>query len=133
MVEEPSREECIEILKGIRGKYESHHKVKVSEEALQAAVDLSMRYINDRNLPDKAIDLIDEAASKIRLTTYVEPAEIKTLTEDIEKLETQKEQAIKAEAYEKAGDIKKRQQKKREKIEKMAEGKNIQKADRRGR
>ena len=86
-----------------------------------AAVRLSARYINDRFLPDKAIDLIDEASSKIRLTTYVEPAEIKSLTEDIDKLELQKEQAIKNEAYEKAGDIKKRQQKKREKIEKLRE------------
>ncbi len=83
-------------------------------------------------LPDKAIDLIDEAASKSRLTTYVEPAEIKTLTEDIDKLEIQKEQAIKNEAYEKAGDIKKRQQKKREKSKRSGKNgrrKNIQKAD----
>ena len=86
-----------------------------------AAVRLSARYINDRFLPDKAIDLIDEASSKIRLTTYVEPAEIRSLTEDIDRLELQKEQAIKNEAYEKAGDIKKRQQKKREKIEKLRE------------
>ena len=105
----------------------------ITDEALVAAVRLSSRYINDRFLPDKAIDLIDEASSKIRLTTYVEPAEIKSLTEDIDKLEIQKEQAIKNEAYEKAGDIKKRQQKKRGKDRenpgKMAEGKNIQKAD----
>ena len=93
----------------------------ITDEALVAAVRLSSRYINDRFLPDKAIDLIDEAASKIRLTTYVEPAEIKSLTEDIDKLEIQKEQAIKNEAYEKAGDIKKRQQKKRERIEKIRE------------
>ena len=106
---------------GLRPKYEEHHKVTITDEALVAAVRLSSRYINDRFLPDKAIDLIDEAASKIRLTTYVEPAEIKSLTEDIEKLEIQKEQAIKNEAYEKAGDIKKRQQKKREKIEKIRE------------
>ena len=121
VVEEPTEEQSIEILKGLRPKYEEHHRVTITDEALTAAVRLSARYISDRFLPDKAIDLIDEAASKIRLTTYVEPAEIKTLTEDIEKLETQKEQAIKAEAYEKAGDIKKRQQKKREKIEKIRE------------
>ena len=121
VVEEPTEEQSIEILKGLRPKYEEHHRVTITDEALTAAVRLSARYISDRFLPDKAIDLIDEAASKIRLTTYVEPAEIKTLTEDIEKLETQKEQAIKTEAYEKAGDIKKRQQKKREKIEKIRE------------
>ena len=121
VVEEPTEEQSIAILKGLRPKYEEHHKVTITDEALVAAVRLSSRYINDRFLPDKAIDLIDEAASKIRLTTYVEPAEIKSLTEDIEKLEIQKEQAIKNEAYEKAGDIKKRQQKKREKIEKIRE------------
>ena len=121
VVEEPTEEQSIAILKGLRPKYEEHHKVTITDEALVAAVRLSSRYINDRFLPDKAIDLIDEAASKIRLTTYVEPAEIKSLTEDIEKLEIQKEQAIKNEAYEKAGDIKKRQQKKREKIEKSRE------------
>ncbi len=121
VVEEPTEEQSISILKGLRPKYEEHHKVTITDEALVAAVRLSSRYINDRFLPDKAIDLIDEAASKIRLTTYVEPAEIKSLTEDIEKLEIQKEQAIKNEAYEKAGDIKKRQQKKREKIEKIRE------------
>ena len=93
----------------------------ITDDALTAAVRLSARYINDRFLPDKAIDLIDEAASKIRLTAYEEPAQIKSLTEEIEKLENQKEQAIKTEAYEKAGEIKKRQQKKREKIEKIRE------------
>ena len=121
VVEEPTEEQSIAILKGLRPKYEEHHKVTNTDEALVAAVRLTSRYINDRFLPDKAIDLIDEAASKIRLTTYVEPAEIKSLTEDIEKLEIQKEQAIKNEAYEKAGDIKKRQQKKRERIEKIRE------------
>ena len=111
VVEEPTEEQSIAILKGLRPKYEEHHKVTITDDALVAAVRLSARYINDRFLPDKAIDLIDEASSKIRLTTYVEPAEIKSLTEDIDKLELQKEQAI----------IKKRQQKKREKIEKLRE------------
>ena len=121
VVEEPTEEQSIAILKGLRPKYEEHHKVTITDDAVVAAVRLSARYINDRFLPDKAIDLIDEASSKIRLTTYVEPAEIKSLTEDIDRLELQKEQAIKNEAYEKAGDIKKRQQKKREKIEKLRE------------
>ena len=95
VVEEPTEEQSIAILKGLRPKYEEHHKVTITDDALVAAVRLSARYINDRFLPDKAIDLIDEASSKIRLTTYVEPAEIKSLTEDIDKLELQKEQAIK--------------------------------------
>ena len=121
VVEEPTEEQSVAILKGLRPKYEEHHKVTITDEALEAAVRLSARYINDRFLPDKAIDLIDEASSKLRLTAYVEPPEIASLTEEIEKLEQQKEQAVKAEAYEKAGDIKKKQQKKREKIEKIRE------------
>ncbi|NBH72582.1 ATP-dependent Clp protease ATP-binding subunit [Clostridiaceae bacterium] len=118
-VEEPGEEESVSILKGLRPRYEEHHKVTITDDALTAAVRLSSRYINDRFLPDKAIDLIDEASSKVRLTTYVEPTEIKQLEQDIENLEQQKEAAIKAEAYEKAGDIKRRQEKKREKIEKV--------------
>ncbi len=121
VVEEPTEEQSIAILKGLSPKYEAHHKVTITDAALEAAVHLSARYINDRFLPDKAIDLIDEASSKLRLTAYVEPPEIGNLTEEIEKLELQKEQAVKAEAYEKAGEIKKKQQKKREKIEKIRE------------
>ncbi|MEG0687497.1 MAG: ATP-dependent Clp protease ATP-binding subunit [Hungatella sp.] len=118
-VEEPSEEEAFEILRGLRGRYEDHHKVSITEDALHAAVKLSARYINDRFLPDKAIDLMDEASSKLRLTNFVEPEEIKNLSKEIETLEKQKEEAIKAEAYEKAGDIKKKQSKKQEKIEKV--------------
>jgi len=117
-VDEPDEDQSLLILKGLRPKYEEHHQVTITDEALEAAVKLSARYINDRFLPDKAIDLIDESASKVRLTMYVEPAEIKELEKEIEKLEKQKEAAIKAEAYEKAGEFKKRQEKKREKIEK---------------
>ena len=120
-VEEPSEDETFEILKGLRGHYEKHHNVKIGDEALKAAVKLSARYINDRFLPDKAIDLIDEASSKLRLTNFVEPSQIKDLEQEITALEKQKEAAIKAEAYEKAGEIKKKQQKKREKIEKVRE------------
>ena len=121
MVDEPTEAESIEILKGLRSRYEEHHKVTIQDEALVAAVRLSARYINDRFLPDKAIDLIDEASSKLRLTVYTEPEEIKKLEAEIKKLEGQKEEAIKAEAYEKAGEIKKKQQKKQEKIEKIRE------------
>lgn len=122
MVEEPSEEESLEILKGLRSCYEEHHKVEITDEALEAAVKLSARYINDRFLPDKAIDLIDEASSKIRLTVYTEPEEIKILEEEIRTLEEEKEDAIRAEAYEKAGDIKKKQEKKQQKIEEVRAG-----------
>ena len=118
-VDEPDEEASIAILKGLKGKYEEHHKVTITDEAIEAAVKLSARYINDRFLPDKAIDLIDEASSKVRLQSFVEPPEIRSLEKDIENLEEQKEAAIRTEAYEKAGDIKKKQEKKREKIEKL--------------
>ncbi len=120
-VEEPTEEQSVAILKGLRPRYEEHHKVTITDDAVTAAVRLSARYINDRFLPDKAIDLLDEAASRARLTAYVEPEEIKELEKDIEKLEQQKEAAVKAENYEKAGDIKKKQEKKRERIEKARE------------
>ncbi|MCI8566581.1 MAG: ATP-dependent Clp protease ATP-binding subunit [Lachnospiraceae bacterium] len=119
MVEEPSEEQTIEILKGLRTSYEEHHHVTITEGALEAAVRLSARYINDRFLPDKAIDVIDEASSKTRLTTFVAPEEIGKLDAEIEKLEKDKEQAVRREAFEKAGEIKRKQQKKREKKEKL--------------
>ena len=118
-VDEPDEEASIAILKGLKGKYEEHHKVTITDEDIVAVVKLSARYINDRVLPDKAIDLIDEASSKVRLQSFVEPPEIRSLEKDIENLEEQKEAAIRTEAYEKAGDIKKKQEKKREKIEKL--------------
>nr|WP_314462609.1 ATP-dependent Clp protease ATP-binding subunit [uncultured Clostridium sp.] len=118
-VEEPSEEAAVGILRGLKGRYEDHHKVMITDEAIKAAVKLSSRYINDRFLPDKAIDVIDEASSKVRLATFTEPSEIKDLEAEIELLEDQKEAAIKSEAYEKAGAIKKKQEKKREKIDKI--------------
>ncbi|MDF2886718.1 MAG: ATPase domain protein [Lacrimispora sp.] len=118
-VEEPSEEAAVGILRGLKGRYEDHHKVVITDEAVNAAVKLSSRYINDRFLPDKAIDVIDEASSKVRLATFTEPSEIKALEAEIELLEDQKEAAIKSEAYEKAGTIKKKQEKKREKIDKI--------------
>ncbi|MDG2861058.1 AAA family ATPase, partial [Vibrio parahaemolyticus] len=81
MVEEPSVEDTIKILQGLRDRYEAHHGVKITDEAIQAAAELSYRYITDRFLPDKAIDLIDEAASKLRVNNYVAPLELKTLEE----------------------------------------------------
>ncbi len=119
VVEEPSEAEAIAILKGLKGKYEEHHRVTITGDAIEAAVKLSARYVNDRFLPDKAIDVIDEAASKVRLTTYSQPEEIKKLEAEYEKLEEQKVEAIQAEEYEKAGEIKKKQQKKKERQEKL--------------
>lgn len=120
-VEEPSEEAAIGILRGLKGRYEDHHRVTITDDAVKAAVKLSSRYINDRFLPDKAIDVIDEASSKVRLTMFTEPAEIKELELEIEQMEDQKEGFIKAEAYEKAGAVKKKQEKKREKINKIRE------------
>ena len=115
-VDEPSEEESVAILKGLRSRYEEHHKVEITDDALEAAVKLSSRYINDRFLPDKAIDLIDEAASKVRLQNYTKPDKIKVYEAEVDGLEEAKEEAIKKEAYEKAGEIKKKQEKIREKI-----------------
>jgi len=109
MVDEPSEEEAIAILMGIRDKYEAHHKVQITEDAVEAAVMLSARYISDRFLPDKAIDLLDETASRVRLRSYTAPPNIKILNDKITELETEKEAAIKIEEFEKAGMLKQRQ------------------------
>lgn len=99
MIEEPSREETYKILKGLKEKYELHHMVKIEDEALEAAVELSDRYITDRFMPDKAIDLIDEASAKIRIENLTTPPEISRLKEDIEKLSSEKEIAIKGKSF----------------------------------
>lgn len=93
-VEQPSKEETVEILKGLRPNYENHHEVQITDEAIEAAVSLSTRYINDRFLPDKAIDLIDEAASKVRLATYILPPELAEMEEKKRKLEEKREKAL---------------------------------------
>lgn len=108
-VEEPDEEEAIRILQGICYKYEEHHSVKISGEAIEAAVKLSNRYINDRNLPDKAIDLIDEASSAIRLRCMHIPEKIRQMEEEIRKMDLQIERSIKFEAFDQAGEIKKAQ------------------------
>ena len=118
IVEEPSIEDSIEILKGLRDKYEAHHNVKILDEAIEAAVKFSSRYINDRFLPDKAIDLIDEASSKARLKTYTEPDKIKKLEQKIEKLESEKEEAIAVQDFEKAASLRDEIKKEKEKLEK---------------
>lgn len=121
MVDEPSEEETVEILKGLRHAYEEHHKVEITDEALAGAVKLSARYINDRFLPDKAIDLIDEAASRVRLSSFAVPEEITKLEKEVEELNAQKEEAIKQEAFELAGELKKKQERKQERIHKATE------------
>ncbi len=105
-VEEPNEDESILILKGIRDKYEAHHNVRITDSAIEAAVKLSSRYIADRFLPDKAIDLLDEASSKVRLRNYTAPPNIKNLEKKLSELEKEKEAAIKTEEFEKAGMIK---------------------------
>ncbi len=108
-VEEPTQEEAIRILKGVCPKYEEHHGVTITEPAMEAAVRLSARYINDRNLPDKAIDLIDEAASAIRMNTAGIPQQIKEMEQEIKGLDLQIERSIKFEAFAQAGELKQKQ------------------------
>lgn len=110
-VGEPTEEEAVEILKGLRDKYEAHHKVKITDEAINAAVKLSTRYIGDRYLPDKAIDLIDEAASRVRLQTFTAPPEIKDLEEKQKELEAEKQSAVSAQEFERAAELRDKEKK----------------------
>ena len=117
-VNEPSEKDTIKILKGIRDKYEAHHGVKISDEAIDAAVKMSIRYINDRYLPDKAIDLIDEAASRAKLKSYTEPDALRKLEEEIEEVEKDKEEAVRIQKFEKAASLRDKQKELKEKYEK---------------
>lgn len=108
-VGEPTEEETVEILKGIRDKYEAHHKVKISDSAIKDAVKLSSRYIADRFLPDKAIDLIDEAASRVRLKAYTVPDNLKEMEKELVSLEEEKASAVRAQNYEQAAEIRDRE------------------------
>ena len=117
-VNEPSEKDTILILKGIRDKYEAHHNVKITDEAIGAAVKLSIRYVNDRFLPDKAIDLIDEAASRARLKTFTEPDNLKQMQEDIEKIKNEKEEAVINQKFEKAAELRDKEKDLKEKYEK---------------
>ena len=117
-VSEPSQEDTIKILKGLRDKYEAHHNVKITDEAIVAATKLSIRYINDRFLPDKAIDLIDEAASKAKLKTYTEPTNLKEQEDKIQKIASEKEEAIATQNFEKAAQLRDLERKEKEKLEK---------------
>lgn len=104
-VEEPSVEDTVKILEGLRPKFEEHHMVKISDSALNAAAELSDRYISDRFLPDKAVDLIDEAASKIRLATFIKPNDVIELEQQLEELSNSKEEAVQKQDFEKAAKI----------------------------
>ena len=105
VVGEPSQEEAIEILKGLRNKYEAHHKIKITDSAIKAAVEMSVRYIGDRFLPDKAIDLIDEAASKARLKAVTAPPDLKDIEDKLKELANEKQEAVKSQEFERAAKL----------------------------
>ena len=118
-VDEPSPEETYQIIEGIKDKYEAHHGVKITDEAIKASIDLSTRYITDRFLPDKAIDLIDEGSSKIRLNNFVEPTEVKDIEQRLQEIEAQKEEAAKLEDYENAAKLRSEELKLEEELNAM--------------
>ncbi|MFZ2049816.1 MAG: ATP-dependent Clp protease ATP-binding subunit, partial [Solirubrobacteraceae bacterium] len=128
-VEEPSIEQSVEILKGLRDRYEQHHKVRITDEALQAAGELAYRYISDRFLPDKAIDVIDEAASRMRIKSMTSPPANRELEEEIEKTRREKEAAIEAQEFEKAASLRDKERKlthkKRELEEEWESGESV--------
>jgi ATP-dependent Clp protease ATP-binding subunit ClpC len=117
-LQEPSKEDTIRILEGLRDKYEAHHNVKITDEAIDAAVNLSVRYINDRFLPDKAIDLIDEASSRVKMRTYTRPENLKELEEKITEYEKEKDEAIRVQDFEKAAKLRDKEKEAKEKLEK---------------
>ena len=121
IVEQPSVEETVEILKGIRARYEEHHKLKISDAALTSAAELSARYVIDRFLPDKAIDLIDEASSRVRIRRASTPPSLKEAMKGLESLRREKEQAISAQQYEYAAELRDRELKLQEKIREMGD------------
>ncbi len=116
-VGEPSNEETIEILRGLRDKYEAHHKVRITDEALVASVQLSTRYIADRYLPDKAIDLIDEAASRVRLRAFTAPTDVRQLEEEVKRLAAEKEAAVNEQDFERAAQLRDEEKKIKEQLE----------------
>ena len=118
MVEEPTIEDTIQIIKGLRDKYEAHHNVEITDEAIEVATKLSSRYINDRFLPDKAIDLIDEAASKAKLKSFTAPITFKEQEEKIRNIVKEKEEAIKMQEFEKAAELRDQEKTEKDKLEK---------------
>ncbi len=116
-VEEPSKEETVQILKGLRDKYEAHHRVKITDAAIDAAVNLSDRYITDRYLPDKAIDLIDEAGSKVRIQNLTAPPDLKAVEAELEKVTQEKSDAITVQDFEKAATLRDKEKQLKDKLE----------------
>ncbi len=116
MVGEPTPEEAVQILRGLRDKYEAHHKVKITDEALEAAVTLSVRYISDRYLPDKAIDLVDEAASRVRLKAFTAPPDLKDLEEEVKRLAEEKKSAVNEQDFERAARLRDEEKEKNEQL-----------------
>ncbi|PZC51294.1 MAG: ATP-dependent Clp protease ATP-binding subunit ClpC [Chloroflexi bacterium] len=116
-VEEPTEEETVEILKGVRSRYESHHKLTIEDEALEAAAHLSSRYISDRFLPDKAIDLVDEASSRVRIRHTTMPLSVKEVSNVLDKVKKDKDEALAAQQYEYAAELHQREQSLREKVD----------------
>ncbi|NOU92849.1 AAA domain-containing protein [Paenibacillus sp. LMG 31456] len=116
-VDQPSPEEAIQILHGLRDRYEAHHRVKITDEAIEQAVKLSDRYITDRFLPDKAIDLIDEASSKVRLRSYTVPPDLKKLENKLEDIRKEKDSAVQSQEFEKAASLRDTEQKLREELD----------------
>lgn len=117
MVGEPSEEEAVEILTGLRDRYEAHHKVKITDEAIEAAVSLSSRYISDRFLPDKAIDLIDEAGSRVRLRSFTAPVDLQDMEKKIKTLEQEKAAAVNSQDFERAANLRDKQKEAQEELE----------------
>ncbi|AOZ88583.1 ATP-dependent Clp protease ATP-binding subunit ClpC [Bacillus xiamenensis] len=116
-VDQPSVEESIQILRGLRDRYEAHHRVSITDEAIEAAVKLSDRYISDRFLPDKAIDLIDEAGSKVRLRSFTTPPNLKELEQKLDEVRKEKDAAVQSQEFEKAASLRDTEQRLREKVE----------------
>ncbi|WP_199169689.1 UvrB/UvrC motif-containing protein, partial [Serratia sp. OLMTLW26] len=110
-VAEPTVEDTIEILKGLRDRYEAHHRINISDQALISAAKLSDRYVSDRFLPDKAIDLIDEASSKVRLKSHTTPPNLKEIEQEIEQVKNEKDAAVHAQEFENAANLRDKQTK----------------------
>ena len=121
MVKEPSQQEAIEILKGLKGKYEEHHHAEITDDAIQASVDLSSRYLTDRFLPDKAIDVMDEAGSRARIAAMTRPPDIKEREQKIEEIKARKEEAIRQQHFEEAASFRDEERVAREEMEKIME------------
>ena len=116
-IDEPSPEDAVEILKGLRDRYEAHHRIKIPDEAIEAAVKLSVRYVTGRFLPDKAIDVIDEACSRVRLSTLTTPPDLKQMEDEITAIAAKKEEAVKGQDYENAAKLRDEEKNKREALE----------------